>query len=174
MSSSEGRVEIFARDAWGTVCDDFWSVQDATVVCRELGFSRALEVRSFGPNYGLTIWLDNVACIGDEETLFDCGHLGLGIHNCGHHQDAGVLCGKVASRQKDIPTKIPWFRKLLLLFVTYVEHFLFTGCEQRAKFSPSRQLQSRLLCQRRNLLHLINQSLVPLSSWLWWPNVRIW
>ena len=34
----EGRVEICMDNAWGTVCDDNWSSEDSSVVCRQLGF----------------------------------------------------------------------------------------------------------------------------------------
>ena len=39
-SEMEGRVEICFDETWGTVCDTLWSTNDATVVCRQLGFSR--------------------------------------------------------------------------------------------------------------------------------------
>ena len=38
------------------------------------------------------MFLDNVDCIGNETRLEQCSHFGLGIHNCIHTEDAGVVC----------------------------------------------------------------------------------
>ncbi|XP_026206046.1 uromodulin-like [Anabas testudineus] len=93
-SCCSGRVEIFHKDRWGTVCDDIWGMSHAEVVCRQMGCGRAVAAYSaafFGPGSG-PIWLDDVKCTGNELAITDCVHRDFGIHNCNHKEDAGVTC----------------------------------------------------------------------------------
>jgi len=79
---------------WGTICDDLWDIRDARVACRQLGLADA--VRTTGSVFfdGSTgpIYLDDVMCIGNETRLENCSHNGVGIHDCGNFEDAGVVC----------------------------------------------------------------------------------
>uniref|UniRef100_A0A3P9LSM3 SRCR domain-containing protein n=1 Tax=Oryzias latipes TaxID=8090 RepID=A0A3P9LSM3_ORYLA len=89
-----GRVEVLHNGVWGTVCDDGWDMNNAAVACRQMGCGSAqsaLPLAYFGAGTG-QIWLDDVLCKGNESDLSQCTHNGYGINNCGHGEDAGVIC----------------------------------------------------------------------------------
>uniref|UniRef100_A0A4W5P7N8 SRCR domain-containing protein n=1 Tax=Hucho hucho TaxID=62062 RepID=A0A4W5P7N8_9TELE len=89
-----GRVEVYQIGRWRTVCDDVWDLNDAAVVCRQLGCGRADSAPQrayFGQGSG-PIWQDDVGCSGRECSITQCPHTGGGTHNCNHGNDAGVIC----------------------------------------------------------------------------------
>ncbi|KAJ8032289.1 Deleted in malignant brain tumors 1 protein [Holothuria leucospilota] len=94
-SANEGRVEVYYNGQWGTVCDNDWDDNEATVICRNLGLSEyghAVCCGGFGQGID-QIWLDEVDCTGSEESILDCGSPGWGVVKfCSHAEDAGVRC----------------------------------------------------------------------------------
>jgi len=69
------------------------------VVCRELGFRRALYTTIgglFEQQTGGPIWVEEAVCTGNESSIFDCDLTYVADHNnvylCGHVHSAGVIC----------------------------------------------------------------------------------
>ncbi|XP_040860193.1 T-cell differentiation antigen CD6 isoform X2 [Ochotona curzoniae] len=94
-SPCAGRVEMQEHGRWGTVCDDTWDLEDAHVVCRQLGCGWAIQALPglhFSPGQG-PIHRDQVNCSGNEDYLWDCPGM-PGAHYCGHKEDAGVVCAE--------------------------------------------------------------------------------
>ena len=99
----EGRVEVFLLGHWGTVCGYYWDLADATVVCRQLGSTRAVEApryAAFGAGSGPS-WYYGVFCSGNELNLTQCYRWTYNFGSaCSHSYDAGVVC---ASESQSTP-----------------------------------------------------------------------
>lgn len=95
LSNSSGRVEVFSRGQWGTVCGYNWDRADASVVCRQLGYKAATAAPTwafFGEGSG-PIWMKGVQCNGNELSISSCSEdLPLFV-KCHHRMDAAVICG---------------------------------------------------------------------------------
>ena len=117
-SPLEGRLEVCINNAWGTVCHDSFSKDDAEVACRQLGNitgtyihhticclfnilacdidldqqqeAIAIADGRFGSGSG-PIFLNQLNCRGDESDIFSCGSP-LFVHYCTHEEDVGVRC----------------------------------------------------------------------------------
>ena len=82
-SYKKGRLELEWNGQWGGVCYEYygssWNFKNTQVACRQLGFLRAkryyLQAASSGP-----VWIGNVNCNGNEQSLFQCRHRGAGNH----------------------------------------------------------------------------------------------
>ena len=100
----EGRVEIYYSGTWGTVCDGDWDINDAGVVCRQLGYSSAFSAphsARFGQGSG-KIWLDDVQCQGDENSIVNCQHNPWGVQDCVHREDASVICSSKRDNKQTV------------------------------------------------------------------------
>ena len=92
---------MFYNGQWGTVCTPWegWDINDARVVCRQLGFPGALEVISdhrYTPENGSeSIVLDNVHCTGEEEGIQYCLHGGWMKTKCFSTTHVRVVCEDV-------------------------------------------------------------------------------
>ena len=95
---------MYHNGEWGIVCDDGWNLNNARVVCRELGFGGARSGAFHGWISG-KIWLDNVRCLGTEQTIRNCSQNGWSwriessdCHHLGIKCDQGTIFVLVVSK----------------------------------------------------------------------------
>ena len=103
-SPYEGKVEVYYQGRWGTVCDDGWSIEEANVICRQLGYpaaSRAWQSARVSPESGLSL---NISCNGSEFNIDQCDHGEWDYSGCSHGLDGGVTCGQEGTNVSTTPS----------------------------------------------------------------------
>ena len=125
-----GRVEVCVSGFWSSICNNLWDSRDADVVCRQLGFPTfgKLFTNGFLGDYIIhhdfvgtipylnnyfngPVLLDRVSCDGDEATILECTHSGIGVVSswCNQYNHAGVQClGNICAHTTQV-----WIHTLL-------------------------------------------------------------
>ena len=86
------RVEVLSSGFWGPVCRFMWDIQDANVVCRQLGYSEAIAVASVWQE-ATEICLGDVQCMGNERSILQCRHGGwMSTSFLEDDQTSGAIC----------------------------------------------------------------------------------
>ena len=96
-SAASGRLEVFVRGEWVTVCAGRWSRHNTEVACTELGFPGATSWYTVDKETLLPqrrTGLGNVTCAGNESRLVDCPHDPFFVvePSCDHRRDVFLQC----------------------------------------------------------------------------------
>ncbi|KAM9278174.1 T-cell differentiation antigen CD6 [Morus bassanus] len=96
-----GRVEVFFRGTWSTVCDSSWYKLEASVLCRTLGCGEPLQQLSFGHTLpGRMLY----QCDSQEPSLAHCRWTYNKSAPCHQSRAAGVVCNGSQGLQTPAPT----------------------------------------------------------------------
>ena len=94
---NEGRIEIKAfHYGYGGICDDGFSIEEANVVCKQLGFSLGAKEAAINSRFGsgedMPILLDELDCDGSENDILGCRFDPWTKNDCSKKEWAGVVC----------------------------------------------------------------------------------
>jgi hypothetical protein len=94
--ANDGLLEIYCNGRWGTVCDDFFGINEATAACRQLGYYSVNQYdydSSIRGDPGQPIWFNNVSCSSLETCLSSCQNCPTNENrDCAHSEDITLQC----------------------------------------------------------------------------------
>ena len=79
-------------------------MKNGHVICRMLGYSHAVEARGstqYGKGNG-PLWMSEVRCTGNEESIATCPHRGWGVHECQQDNEAWVICSNSSGKSRNV------------------------------------------------------------------------
>uniref|UniRef100_A0A1X7UCA1 SRCR domain-containing protein n=1 Tax=Amphimedon queenslandica TaxID=400682 RepID=A0A1X7UCA1_AMPQE len=93
--STYGAVEVCLDHEWGSICSDFWDNEDASVVCRQLGYSPYGAIGPSATYYSSHTGshkIIDINCTGAENHITNCPYNGYSSYPCSLGRDANVYC----------------------------------------------------------------------------------
>jgi len=94
-TSYTGRLEVYVREEWATVCSNSWTVLNTRIACKQLGFLDGQRIYTMNQTfYHRRSGIANIRCTGNETNLLHCPHDPF-FHvdsSCGHQRDVFLRC----------------------------------------------------------------------------------
>ena len=116
-------MEVYDQCQWGTVLYYDWSIQEAHVVCRQLGYPSASQTwrrGHFGRGTG-PLGLYGVTCHGNESNIQECKRTEPNDYGYYSNVDVGVTCDQYGTP----PSKGYFF---FVISATKLPRVLFFPC----------------------------------------------
>ena len=90
--TSMGIVEVYDDGKWKIICDKNWTMGDADVICKDIGFIGAIEpsLLPFDVQENKTALNYDYMCTGNEDYLIKCPRSMTRSSSCSHA--ANVRC----------------------------------------------------------------------------------
>ena len=102
-----------------------WGVQEAAVVCEQLGFGTEIDTHGVPLPNNRIIWLSGVQCTETESTISDCSHNGWGnAEDACFYGNGAVWVSCSGDSTQSESTNIPTESKTILYVCMYVCNFL--------------------------------------------------
>ncbi|XP_071177833.1 scavenger receptor cysteine-rich type 1 protein M160-like [Mytilus edulis] len=94
LRHSSDKLEILHNNEWGTVCSSNFNKIEAEVACMQLGYRNGSVLENTIATGTSKIWLNILACDGNESKLMDCPHSDWDTDTCSHGNVVGIRCSE--------------------------------------------------------------------------------